>query len=132
MVTPVRRKKPQIFSIIYTSTATSFLSNQELEDILKSARQRNEKYQVTGVLLYADGRFMQYLEGALADLQEILGYVKSAKQHSEFEFREVLPVERRAYKNWSMAFVSPSVSAAVPLLMDRQMSEFLNQSHQRA
>ncbi len=132
MVTPVRRKKPQIYSIIYTSTATSFLSNQELEDILKSARQRNEKYQVTGVLLYADGRFMQYLEGALADLDEVLGYVKSAKQHSEFEFREVLPVERRAYKNWSMAFVSPSVSAAVPLLMDRQMSEFLNQSHQRA
>jgi hypothetical protein len=75
---------------------------------------------------------MQYLEGALADLHEVLGYVKSAKQHSEFEFREVLPVERRAYKNWSMAFVSPSVSAAVPLLMDRQMSEFLNQSHQRA
>ncbi len=132
MMTPFTRKKPQIFSIIYTSTATKFLSHQELDDILKSARQRNEKYQVTGVLLYADGRFMQYLEGALADLHEVLEYVKSSKQHCELEFREALPVERRAYKNWSMAFVSTSISPAAPLLMDREMKGFLYQSRQRA
>lgn len=112
--------------------ATRNLSEKDLENILLAARQRNEKHQVTGVLLYSDGRFMQYLEGASSDLHEILAHVKSAKQHGDLEFGVMTPIDRRAYKSWSMAFVAPQIYQAEPVLLDREMGDFLNQSRQRA
>jgi hypothetical protein len=43
----------------------------DLQHILEGARRRNVEEDISGVLLYADGYFMQYLEGPEAGLHRV-------------------------------------------------------------
>lgn len=128
----IRHKKPRLFSVMYTSVAVKNMSDAELDDILETARKRNASYQVTGVLLYAEGRFMQYLEGGLSDLHEVLMHIKSSRQHCNLEIAELISIERRAYKGWTMAFVSKKNSHSTLVVVNDQMNDFLNTVRQRA
>ena len=51
----------EIRQIVYASAATRPLSPQELADILLIARGKNEDDQITGMLLYRRGHFLQDL-----------------------------------------------------------------------
>jgi Sensors of blue-light using FAD len=51
------------FAIVYVSMAAHQLSLHELKHLQERAQQRNVQQDVTGVLLYSEGAFMQYLEG---------------------------------------------------------------------
>ena len=58
-------EKPTSLSYtIYISFAAIRLSQHELLDLLKKARLRNQAQGLTGMLLYRDGTYLQYLEGA--------------------------------------------------------------------
>ncbi len=74
---------------------------------------------------------MQYLEGALSDLHEVLMHIKSSRQHCNLELAELISIERRAYKGWSMAFVSNKNSHPTLVVLDDQMSDFLNTARLR-
>ena len=50
-------------SLVYVSSAVKLLRPEEIEYLLTRARERNEEYGITGVLLYIGGNFMQYIEG---------------------------------------------------------------------
>lgn len=52
-----------MFRIVYTSTASVPFSTAELADLLKSARDNNQRHDITGMLLYKDNNFIQILEG---------------------------------------------------------------------
>ena len=61
--TTSRLSEMVMYSLIYVSIATKPFSAAELVDLLKHARRNNEKAEVTGMLLYKEGNFMQALEG---------------------------------------------------------------------
>lgn len=56
--------------LIYVSSAVEELPDQVLDDILKSAVQHNKPQNITGMLLYCGGNFMQVLEGEEAAVKE--------------------------------------------------------------
>jgi hypothetical protein len=45
--------------LIYSSTATRPLSQQELQDLHAKVQRNNAAYGITGMLLYANGSFVQ-------------------------------------------------------------------------
>ena len=47
--------------LVYVSLANQEMSESHLEDLLKKARIKNETLNITGMLLYRDGFFMQAL-----------------------------------------------------------------------
>jgi len=51
--------------LIYVSSAQKALRYEELDSLLTEARERNQQLGLTGVLLYLDQTFMQYIEGPL-------------------------------------------------------------------
>ena len=57
--------------IIYLSTATKSMTDVEIEDLLVSARKFNATQNVTGILFYLDGNFVQYIEGTEDALPKI-------------------------------------------------------------
>lgn len=129
----LRNKKmgEKMFSISYISYASHALTPQDLAQILKGARERNAQLNVTGILLYAGACFMQYLEGSQRDLFEVLEFVTTATQHHRLRMGELLPIEKRAYPNWSMAFKSAQAEEPSPELTQPEMQEFLTPSSLR-
>ncbi|CAN1557663.1 BLUF domain containing protein [Burkholderiaceae bacterium] len=117
----------QLHSITYTSVASYALSKADLEHLLSTARKRNLEQHITGVLLYVEGRFMQYLEGPKAGLEVVLPYIKSSPMHHHLDFQNMKAMDAREYEAWSMAYVTPDDPNGAPSLSS-DMTQFLNQT----
>ena len=52
-----------MYRIIYLSSATTKFTNEEILTLLNASRKKNEANEITGLLLYSDGNFLQIIEG---------------------------------------------------------------------
>ena len=80
------------------------MSADEIEDLLVKARDRNAAAEVTGLLLYDSGNFMQCLEGTPGRLMEIYGRIRSSKLHSGIIELLRAQICAREFGEWPMAF----------------------------
>jgi hypothetical protein len=94
----------EIRQIVYASTATRPLSPQELADILLIARGKNEDDQITGMLLYRRGHFLQVLEGPDERLSALLTKLEKDPRHRQVQILLDGRIAARAFGTWSMAF----------------------------
>lgn len=92
--------------LVYVSTAKKLMSDAELLDLLQTARIKNAKYNVTGMLLYSEGTFIQALEGEKEDLYAIYKAIELDFRHRNIILMITGSVEERIFPNWSMGFAS--------------------------
>lgn len=94
----------ELQAISYTSSAVHIPSRDEIENLLIKARARNQQESVTGVLLYCDGSFHQYIEGPSEGLDRVYAAIlRDPLHHHIFEMlRE--PIEQREFAAWSMGY----------------------------
>jgi hypothetical protein len=95
---------PELHALVYVSTASRALSNEELQHLLDRARIRNSKEGITGVLLYSHRNFIQYLEGPPAGLERVYAIIKADPQHHGIIELMHEPIQSREFADWSMAF----------------------------
>jgi hypothetical protein len=95
-------------AFVYVSTAAHHLSEAELDHLLDRARQRNAQEQVTGVLLYSHGNFMQYLEGPRAGVARVYEHIVADRLHHGIIELVREPIAAREFSDWTMAFRSIS------------------------
>jgi hypothetical protein len=93
-----------LFSVVYVSTAARQVLLGELRHLLDAAQRRNSEEGVTGVLLYSEQRFMQYLEGPVAGVARVYGIIKAHPLHYGLIDLVREPIAERAFPEWSMAF----------------------------
>jgi len=62
---------PKIKQIVYISKATTGLERKDVEDILESARDKNQGLDITSFLLFNGKSFVQLLEGAPEDVSNL-------------------------------------------------------------
>lgn len=67
--------------LVYVSCATTALSNANLLEMVSKARARNGALDVTGMLLYKDGNFIQALEGKGSVVREIFETIRLDPRH---------------------------------------------------
>jgi hypothetical protein len=102
-------------AIAYLSAASWNLLEDEIEHIVAESRRRNALNGVTGVLLYCDGIFMQYLEGEEDAVVET--FVRICRSGSHHEIIELMnqPIVEREFADWTMGFSRPSPEDFVEL-----------------
>ena len=89
--------------LLYVSTAARGFDEAGLEDILAAARRNNPHHDVTGMLLYLNGAFMQVLEGPQGDVGAI--YERILKDERHWGAQILLDREaERSFAQWSMGF----------------------------
>ncbi len=100
----LKEKTTELYHLIYASSATQRLSQNKLLELLKNARRNNETNGLTGMLLYRDGLYLQFLEGQHDDIDQLLKRLRDdPRHHSIRTLREgVLP--ERLFPEWSMAY----------------------------
>ena len=93
-----------LHAVAYVSSAVQLPSRQVLDDLLERSRSRNALESVTGLLLYSDGNFMQYIEGPRGGIDAIFASIgRDPLHHSIIELLND-PVVSREFPGWSMAF----------------------------
>lgn len=93
-----------LIHLIYVSTACQELETPELDHILDASVRHNAPQQITGMLLYAGGSFMQVLEGEEAAVDETLGRIVKDSRHTDLTIIERMPIASRSFSEWSMGF----------------------------
>ena len=93
-----------VFQLTYVSRAVQPWTQPELVALLEQSRTSNDAHGITGMLLYREGRFLQLLEGAEADVRPLYGAIQADRRHHDVvcvrEGRRLL----RQFPSWTMAF----------------------------
>jgi len=98
-----------MYQLIYLSSATRQLSADALLDLLKVSRENNIKHNITGMLLYFDGNFLQLMEGAEEDVTRLFAIIEKDTRHTGIITVEEGPVSKRLFSDWSMGFKETSM-----------------------
>lgn len=91
-------------SIIYVSSASELLSSDALRDLLAVSRRNNAAVGISGILLYWDGNFLQYIEGPQEQLDLLMSKVAQDPRHNGLIVLERQNIQARAFPDWTMAF----------------------------
>lgn len=99
-----RNEKVTQHCIIYISEATANLSEPALLTLLQQARAEHQHAQLTGLLVYREGRFLQIMEGPEAPLREFFSRVASDPRHGKLELLADGPKPSPDFQQWHMSF----------------------------
>jgi hypothetical protein len=98
-------------TLTYQSRAVTALSEEELHSLLASAQARNKAADITGLLIYDQGRFFQCLEGPAAALEMLWSAIRQDPRHTDVELLGNAPTTTRFFGNWDMRLAQPNADA---------------------
>ncbi|MDY6945836.1 MAG: BLUF domain-containing protein [Pseudomonadota bacterium] len=93
-----------MYSLVYVSSASTLFTKQQLTELLQTARERNSAAQITGMLLYKDGNFMQVLEGEESAVKKLFNDISADQRHKGVMILLSGSVQSRTFPDWSMGF----------------------------
>ena len=108
--TPSGASESELWRLVYVSTAKPGITDEDLDDILRSARARNFfQLDVTGMLMLVGGSFCQILEGSYESVTMVFDLISRDPRHSNVRMLELTPISERSFPNWTMGPPSRSV-----------------------
>jgi hypothetical protein len=93
-----------LIQLIYVSSDSRHLDRGEVAKILESAVRHNAANDVSGMLLYYSGNFMQVLEGEETAVDEAMSRIAADDRHQDIMEISRKAVTSRDFSEWSMAF----------------------------
>ncbi len=94
----------QISTISYRSRAAQPFSELQLAQLLASARQYNHANGLTGLLIYDEGRFFQWIEGSPEKLDKVWDSIQRDPRHTDIQIMGNQRVPLRFFGDWDMRF----------------------------
>ena len=93
-----------MLSLIYVSRLAPSRHSVEtiFRGILATARSRNEALNITGLLAYADGYFVQLLEGERAEVLQLYASITRDERHLDVSILSSTKITRRTHATWAM------------------------------
>jgi Sensors of blue-light using FAD len=93
-----------MYMLVYVSSAVKLFGSEELTELLEKSRKNNSALGITGMLLYKDGNFMQFLEGPKEAVLGLLNKVKDDPRHRGLIVMLQEDHNGREFEQWAMAF----------------------------
>ncbi len=90
--------------LIYTSYSKSLLTLDELGTLWEQAKRNNLKNNISGLLLYQEGIFMQMLEGNKTDISLLYEKIQQDSRHICEQKPIIGQIQQRFFPDWSMGF----------------------------
>lgn len=100
-----------IHQLIYISAANIDFSEQELEELLDKSRNNNASNDISGMLVFHEGSFIQALEGPKQKVQALYEKIAKDKRHTETVILYRNDQQERDFDSWSMGFYRSNQSS---------------------
>lgn len=97
-----------LYHLTYRSNAIPEITIEQIEDILKTARNFNSKNDVSGCLVFSKGYFIQLLEGSKDIIKELMDHIDEDKRHTDIDILSEGETNQRIFETWDMAYLKPS------------------------
>ena len=99
-----------IYSLLYVST--SLIAAGDVEPTIRAlvdfSRDRNALIGITGCLVFARGRFGQYLEGDRRAVELLMSSIQVDPRHCNISILDVDGLASRRFDGWTMGYAGPS------------------------
>ena len=88
--------------LIYVSQRKASCTETEIQKILDACIRNNGKADITGVLLYSETQFIQYLEGNYTKIIHLYDQIKGDTRHKSPVMVSSSPIKTRTFPSWQM------------------------------
>lgn len=95
-----------LIQLIYISSAENLMREDELMQILEVSRRKNQARNITGILLYKGGNFLQVLEGEETLVMDLYRSIERDARHYGIMIVAKRKITERDFPTWSMGFVN--------------------------
>lgn len=115
-----------MLQVSYVSHSSEPMSAEQLLALLLQCRKNNAAMGVTGMLLYANGTFLQVIEGEDDVIDSLVSQILVDPRHAQVQMLSRKPISNRQYADWSMGFerVTDAALKGVDGLKDFAASDF--------
>lgn len=93
-----------LITLVYRSIAATPFDEDQLQTLLHRARTFNQSNNITGLLLHANGQFVQALEGAPGAIEALYRSIRNDLRHHSLTTLLVETIDQRSFPNWAMAY----------------------------
>ena len=91
-------------SLVYISSAVQLFSPAALLALLEQSRVNNARVEVTGMLLYKEGSFIQLIEGEECAVEELFRIISLDPRHRGVIRLLKRTIQQRHFADWSMGY----------------------------
>ncbi|MGB2047859.1 MAG: BLUF domain-containing protein [Psychrobacter celer] len=87
-------------------TSTGLSSPSTLNDISEIAIERNQTDEITGILCYGNGYFLQCVEGSEQALTNLKNRLLADERHKDMEILDFSAIDERRFSSWSLRSIT--------------------------
>ncbi len=103
-------------TFVYCSRATEGVGDAEVDGIIEFSQRRNAARGITGLLVFGNDVFFQWVEGPPAEVQKLIASLHGDSRHRDIvELDRSAEIRERLYPNWEMERVEADDIRAVLL-----------------
>lgn len=90
--------------LIYVSeyTGTQEALDDTLAGIRRISKERNDENQITGILFYENGTFLQAVEGPEQSIDNLMDRLQEDPRHRNLEILVQIEIDERYFQQWNM------------------------------
>lgn len=113
------------YYIIYQSIPTGEVTPVIIDKITDEAIKWNEAHEITGILIYHDQQYFQYLEGEESEVVKVFKMIKNDPRHHGVQIKVMGFTKHKVFKEWSMGswIIGPKIPTELKVLGD--LEEYL-------
>ena len=93
-----------VFQLFYVSNASSTFKESDINKIIATAQEKNKESQLTGVLMFRAGTFLQLLEGDKAEVLNLYQKLHFDSRHTNLLSIFERETDKRLFQDWSMGY----------------------------
>ncbi|KAA0915286.1 BLUF domain-containing protein [Psychrobacter sp. ANT_WB68] len=100
--------KPDLCQLVYLShiTSTGLASSSTLNDIAEVAIKHNKADNITGILCYGNGYFLQCVEGSEQALTNLKNRLLVDDRHKDLKILDFSAITERRFAGWSLRSIT--------------------------
>ena len=119
-----------LITYVYCSRATPAMTTAEIPRIIQTSEKYNPELEITGLLTYGGGMFMQWLEGPHHSVHELMGWIRKDPRHEcILQLHSLSGLDNRLYPGWSMELVEPQ---DIQTVLEQAIERTSNPKHAQA
>lgn len=108
------QKQPLLANVVYCSRAAANVDAAAVDHIIATSHRNNPRWGITGMLVFGEGIFFQWLEGPRASIQSLMELLRSDARHEQIiMLSEIEESHERLFPQWDMELVEAEHIRAV-------------------
>lgn len=124
---------PHLITYISDYVGITAAAVKTAADIVVVSKIQNRAHDITGVLFFTRGKFLQVIEGPEEELRQLMRNIEADTRHTNIEYIIDTPVARRGFAQWNMDFFNLDDATSFDAAKMRQLTaDFANSLLPRA